>query len=154
VESAYRGDSAKHGWTHEADLLGGQRTDPALLRDVLSAQNETVLLALVGDDLIGCVQISMHGDKKASLGMLSVNPARQTAGVGKHLIAAAQAHAKASGATRMEMRVIAQRKELIAFYLRRGYADTGATARFPYGDERFGLPLRDDLTFVILAKDL
>jgi hypothetical protein len=54
----------------------------------------------------------------------------------------------------MEMTVVAQRTDLIAWYLRRGYAATGETRPFPYGDERFGRPRRDDLAFTVLAKPL
>lgn len=154
VESAYRGASAKQGWTHEADLLGGQRTDQATLRTILTSPQEAVLLAFFGPHLIGCVQISHPNPQVAFIGMLSVDPTRQAAGLGKVLIAAAEAKARDLGAERVEMRVIAQRKELIAYYQRRGYHDTGARAPFPYGDARFGQPMRDDLAFVILGKKL
>jgi hypothetical protein len=58
------------------------------------------------------------------------------------------------GVTAVHMTVIAQRAELIAWYERRGYRATGETAPFPYGDARFGEPLRPDLHFVVLRKAL
>jgi ribosomal protein S18 acetylase RimI-like enzyme len=112
------------------------------------------LLAHAGAQLIGCVQITMKTAETAHLGMLSVAPARQGDGLGKHLIAAAEAHARAHGAVAMEMTVIKQRPELIAFYERRGYRWFGREAAFPYGDARFGMPKRDDLFFVVLEKAL
>ena len=153
VESAYRGDSARGGWTHEADLLDGQRTDQAALAQAIADPDHIILLARDGDALVGCVEISRAVAGLAYLGMLSVAPEWQGRALGKALIAAAEAAAKARfGATRIEMTVIRQRTELIAFYQRRGYALTGETRPFPYGDERFGQPRVADLIFVVLEK--
>ena len=155
VESAYRGDSAKAGWTHEADLLGGQRTDEAELLDILADAGRVILLAEVDGVLTGCVQVADQGRGLAYLGLLTVDPTRQAGGLGRLLIDAAEAEAVARfGATRMEMTVIRQRAELIAWYERRGYRRTGDYSPFPYGDERFGLPRRDDLRFEVLEQPL
>lgn len=155
VESAYRGTAARGGWTHEADLLGGQRTDRETLAQVIADPDNRILLAWQGQALLGCVQISRAGDQAAYLGLLSVDPAGQGLGLGKRLIAAAEAEAQRHfAATRIEMTVIRQRGELIAFYERRGYRPTGETRPFPYGDERFGIPQVDDLIFVVLDKPL
>jgi predicted N-acetyltransferase YhbS len=154
VESAYRGDSARQGWTHEADLLGGQRTDPQRLATQLATPGETVLVAEQNGALIGCVAVTA-GQPSAKLGMLAVDPTQQTGGLGKRLIAAAEHFARDQlDATRMEMTVIDGRAELIAFYLRRGYALTGAFAPFPYHDRGFGEPKTDQLRFVVMAKPL
>ena len=155
VEQAYRGAEARKGWTHEADLLGGQRTDVEALAEVIDDPSRVILLAHQGDVLSGCVMLAKQDDGAAYLGMLSVQPGRQASGLGRELLAAAEAEAAARfGATRIEMTVIRQRPELIAWYERRGYALTGATADFPLDDERFGLPRRRDLQFVVLAKAL
>ncbi len=155
IESAYRGDSAKVGWTHEADLLGGQRTDEAELRDILADASRIILLAEVDNALTGCVQVADQGRGLAYLGLLTVDPARQTGGLGRLLIEAAEAAAAARfAATRMEMTVIRQRAELIAWYERRGYRLTGETRPFPLDDPRFGLPRTRDLAFVVLEKPL
>ena len=155
VESAYRGDSAKAGWTHEADLLGGQRTDEAELLDILADASRVILLAEVEGVLIGCVQVADQGRGLAYLGLLTVDPTRQAGGLGRLLIDAAEAEAVARfGATRMEMTVIRQRAELIAWYERRGYVLTGETRPFPLDDERFGLPQTRDLEFVVMEKAL
>jgi len=155
IESAYRGDSAKAGWTHEADLLGGQRTDPAELLDILADASRVILLAEVKGVLTGCVQVADQGEGLAYLGLLTVDPTRQAGGLGRLLIDAAEAEAVARfAATRMEMTVIRQRAELIAWYERRGYALTGETRPFPLDDERFGLPQTRELAFVVMEKAL
>ena len=155
IESAYRGDSAKAGWTHEADLLGGQRTDEAELRDILADASRVLLLAEIDGVLTGCVQVAKQGEGLAYLGLLTVDPRRQAGGLGRWLIAAAEAEAiDRFGAPRMEMTVIRQRVELIAWYERRGYRLTGETRPFPLDDERFGLPQTRELEFVVLEKAL
>lgn len=155
VHRAYRGDSARRGWTHEADLLDGQRTDPAALADMLADPEQRILVAEDTGVLTGCVAIARVAGGKAYLGMLSVEPERQAGGLGRALMAAAEAAAASEfGATAVEMTVIRQRAELIAWYERRGYALTGETRPFPLDDERFGLPRRRDLVFVVLEKRL
>jgi ribosomal protein S18 acetylase RimI-like enzyme len=154
VERAYRGDSARRGWTHEADLLGGQRTDEETLGAIIADPQQRILLADRDGALIGCVQLTSKGDGTAYLGLLAVDPALQAGGVGAQLIAACEAAAMGEfGATRMEMTVIDGRAELIAYYQRKGYALTGERRPFPMTDERFGLPQRQ-LEFVVLGKSL
>lgn len=153
IERAYRGDSAKAGWTHEADLLGGQRTDPEAILEIFDDPAQHLLVAHDGDALVGCVVVADRGGK-GYLGMLTVDPARQAGGLGRSLIAAAEHCARGFGATRMEMTVIVQRAELIAWYQRRGYALTGERRPFPLDDPRFGLPTRRDLEFVVLERAL
>lgn len=155
VERAYRGDSARAGWTHEADLLGGQRTDVDALIDIISDQRQRILLALNNDVPVGCVQISRKDEQTAYLGLLTVDPDRQTHGLGRQLITAAEMQAvRLFASSIMEMTVIRQRTELIAYYERRGYRLTGETRPFPYEDVRFGLPQTPDLSFLVLAKSI
>jgi N-acetylglutamate synthase-like GNAT family acetyltransferase len=155
VESAYRGESAKTGWTHEADLLGGQRTDEAALREIIADAAQSIHVAAEGSDLHGCVLVSDKGAGRAYLGMLTVRPDMQAGGLGRALLAEAERHAReALGATAMEMTVIRQRRELVDWYVRRGYLETGREEPFPLDDERFGLPKTRDLVFVVLEKDL
>jgi ribosomal protein S18 acetylase RimI-like enzyme len=114
-----------------------------------------ILLAFRAGALIGCVNVQDEGEGVAYLGMLTVAPDAQAGGLGRRLIEAAEAHARDRiGAHTLRMTVIAQRTDLIAWYQRRGYDRTGATEPFPYGNERFGKPRRDDLTFEVLAKAL
>lgn len=155
VERGYRGDSARRGWSHEADLLGGQRTDLAAILASLDDHARLTLVARRAGAIIGCVEITDRSDGLAYLGLLTVDPDRQAGGLGRWLIAAAEAEAVARfGATTMEMTVIRQRGELIAYYERRGYRLTGEERPFPHGDPRFGEPRRDDLVFVVFAKSL
>ena len=156
VNSAYRGDSSRAGWTTEADLLGGQRTDEAAIRDFIAGAPQQRMLVHEHADgaLHACVQLQNRGDY-AYLGMLTIRPTLQAAGLGRELLAAAEHDVRTHwGISRMVMTVIEQRGELIAWYERRGYARTGETAEFPYGDPRFGEPKRPDLRFAVLAKDL
>jgi len=156
VNSAYRGDSSRAGWTTEADLLGGQRTDEAAIRDFIAgAPQQRMLVHEYADGALhACVQLQNRGDY-AYLGMLTIRPTLQAAGLGRELLAAAEHDVRTHwGISRMVMTVIEQRGELIAWYERRGYARTGETAEFPYGDPRFGEPKRPDLRFAVLAKDL
>jgi N-acetylglutamate synthase-like GNAT family acetyltransferase len=155
VNSAYRGESSKRGWTTEADLLGGQRTDPDSIREMVrSSQTAILLMESVTGDLLGCVSLTRESSETCYLGMLTIDPALQTAGLGKQLLAHAEETASQWGHQIMRMRVIDSRSELISFYERRGYALTGRTEPFPVGDPRFGLPKVEDLTFVELKKTL
>lgn len=155
VHRAYRGDSARGGWTHEADLLDGQRIDAADLESLIADPTQVVVVAEASGAAVGCVQVSNRGEGLAYLGMLTVDPALQGAGLGRALIDQAERVAKDRfGAKRIEMTVIVQRTELIDWYVRRGYALTGERRPFPATDPRFGLPKRDDLAFVVLARDL
>lgn len=155
IASAYRGAFAREGWTHEADLLGGQRIDAEGVRAIIADPAQCLLCAAERDRLIGCVAISDVGGGRAYLGLLTVDPAEQARGLGKALLAEAEAVAHIRfGAREIEMTVIRQRTELIAYYQRRGYTLTGETRPFPYDDERFGLPKTPDLDFVVLAKPI
>ncbi|MEO5641023.1 MAG: GNAT family N-acetyltransferase [Sphingomicrobium sp.] len=155
IESAYRGDSARAGWTHEADLLDGQRTDLAELEATVADPARRLLVLRNGDEISACVALTDKGAGLAYLGLLTVDPPRQAGGLGRSMLAAAEDHAAAGlGAARVEMTVIAQRDELIAWYERRGYRATGERRPFPHDDPRAGLPKRDDLEFVVLEKPI
>lgn len=145
------------GWNSEAELLGGQRADEAMLRDDLAATPGGQLLIWRPDPTSpprACVWLADEGHGTWYLGSLAVDTAAQSGGVGGRVLDAAEAHVRAHGGTRIRMQVIGQRDSLIAWYERRGFIKTGAKAPFPYGDDRFGLPRREDLAFVELAKAL
>ena len=149
IERAYRGDTAKAGWTHEADLLFDDRTSADELTALVADPDRVILLAHRDGALVGCVQVARIGDDRAYLGMLTVEPSLQASGLGRRLLAAAEAEAVARfAARRMEMTVIHRRAELIAWYQRRGYAPTGETRPFPVA------PPRPELDFVVLEKGL
>jgi GNAT superfamily N-acetyltransferase len=155
VESAYRGDSSRAGWTTEADLLDGQRTDLDAVRATIGADDRVVLLGFGSETLLGCCELRRLVGAAAYFGMFAVVPTLQGGGVGTLVLDEAERRVgELWDATRMEMTVLAQRKDLIAWYQRRGYRRTGMTEPFPYGDERFGRPRRADLLFEKLEKSL
>ncbi|MFY8162949.1 MAG: GNAT family N-acetyltransferase [Brevundimonas sp.] len=155
IESAYRGESSRAGWTTEADLLDGQRTDPQDLADILADPKQALLTARHADELVGCVLIADRGEGAGYLGMLSIRPTLQGGGLGRRLVEAAHAAlADRFGARRVRISVLPQRETLIAWYERLGYRKTGDTLPFPYGNPRFGLPKRDDLYFVVMEREL
>jgi ribosomal protein S18 acetylase RimI-like enzyme len=154
VHSAYRGDHSRVGWTTEADLLDGQRTDPEEIEAILAADDSQLIVAEQAGELVANALLRRAGDT-AYVGMLAVSPELQAQGIARALLAEVERRVIAQGlGTRVEMTVIAQRLELIAWYARRGYHATGETRPFPYGDARFGLPRRQDLYFCVLEKQL
>lgn len=148
IERAYRGDTARAGWTFESDILTGARTDIATLATILDSPADRLLVALAQDNPIGCVQITDKGAGTAYLGLLCVDPQRQADGLGRRLIDAAEWWAASDfGATIIEMTVIDSRSELIAYYQRRGYTLTGEARPFP-------IALEPPLSMAVLAKAL
>lgn len=137
LNSAYRGESSKMGWTTEADMISGSiRTDETQLRELMEKPG-AVFLKSVNDkeEIEGCVYLDKRKGK-LYLGMLSVNPAIQARGTGRMIMAAAEDHARKEGCPAIYMRVISLRHELIAWYEKQGYFRTGETEPFensPYG---------------------
>lgn len=153
VNSAYRGEGSKQGWTTEADLLGGVRTDEEAITEMVTRPDAVVLKCVDEQDrIIGCVYLK-NQKTKLYLGMLTVQPNLQAQGIGKKLLAAAEDYAKSERFEAIIMTVISARKELIAWYERRGYQLTGEKKPFPSDDPRFGIP-KQQLEFVVLEKKL
>lgn len=159
VESAYRGEASRAGWTTEADLLDGQRTDEREVRAILADPASLLLTGERRGELVSCCHLARDctqaGEGSAYFGMFAVRPALQGAGLGSLVLAAAERRARGDWGTRqMRMRVISARLDLIAWYQRRGYRRTGRTTPFPYGVERFGVPRGPGLEFELLVKTL
>lgn len=165
VQSAYRGDSSRRGWTTEADLLDGERISSAGILEKMTAPGSAVLMALLPPtdptepegNLLACCEIVKLPPpaKRAYFGMFAVDPARQAGGYGRQVLAAAEEYARKEwGAEVMEMSVIWTRKELIAWYERRGYRVTGERREFPYEDLEPGVGKVGDLHFEVLEKGL
>lgn len=147
LEAAYRGDSARRGWNHEADILDDERIGIEELEALLADPAVTILITRDYETLIGCVAVTRKDSAMGYLGMLCVLPTLQSGGLGRRLLDAAEDHGRAIGITRMEMTVIDSRESLIAWYQRRGYASTGERRPFPV--------LRDPpVNFVVLEKPL
>ncbi len=154
VESAYRGDDSRVGWTTEADLLEGRRTGPDEIEAILAHEKSRLLLVERNGELLACAHVAVE-DGAGYFGMFSVQPRVQGGGIGSRVLAEAERLAVRDWqCPSMRMTVIDVRDDLIPFYLRRGYRRTGIFKPFPYGDARFGLPKRDDLRFEILEKPL
>ena len=154
VECSYRGDASRAGWTTEADLLDGKRIDAERVREDLEREGSIVLLGERDGEMLACANVCIDAGA-GYFGMFSVLPGLQGGGIGKQMLAEAERIARDDWRMPvMRMTVIDVRDELIAFYERRGYHRTGIYKPFPYGDERFGIPRRDDLRFEILEKDL
>jgi GNAT superfamily N-acetyltransferase len=155
VNSAYRGESSRAGWTTEADILGGQRTDAEEIAQLIARDGSAILLCLQNGGIIGSVHVERMDAAIAYLGMLVIKPVLQGQGLGRRFLDEVERFAcREWGAVRMQMQVITLRHELIAYYERRGYLRTGETRPFPAGDPRFGLPKVEGLMFEVLEKAL
>jgi ribosomal protein S18 acetylase RimI-like enzyme len=152
VNAAYRGEDGQQGWTTEAHLLKGARTNAESIAELLQAANSIILKCLNEDgSLAGCVHLEQQGEK-LYLGMLSVWPQMQGRGIGKHLLAAAADHASKNNCAHIRITVIAARPELIAWYERHGYQRTGEIQPFHHG-EKFGIQ-QQPLELVVLEKSV
>jgi ribosomal protein S18 acetylase RimI-like enzyme len=152
VNSAYRGTSAKTGWTTEADLIDGQRTDPDALTEMIEDSKAYIELAFENEELIGCIYLKKF-EPELYIGMLTVKPGLQGKGLGKTLMSRAQDHGRAWNLKTTRMTVISERPELINYYERMGFKWSGKTEPFPDHDPRNGKP-RKKLTFLEYVKEL
>jgi len=155
VQSAYRGDSSRQGWTHEADLLGGERIDVAAIREKITAEGNTVIMAFDETGrLTACCEITQKSPDVAYFGMFAVDPTRQAGGFGRQVLEYAESYCRDTlGVKKLEMTVIWTRHELIAWYARRGFRKTGETRPFPIHELNNGWMLKDDLHFEVLEKE-
>jgi GNAT superfamily N-acetyltransferase len=156
MNRAYR-DNTGAGWATEHAYIEGDRTTEPLLRaDIERRPSASLLKWVEASDMTigGCVWLEPLSDSIWYLGSLAIDPSNQNGGRGRILLSAAEDWARERGAARIKMTVVNVRDALIAWYLRRGYERTGEIEPFPYGDHRFGRPLRDDLCFVVLEKQL
>jgi ribosomal protein S18 acetylase RimI-like enzyme len=157
VNLAFRGAGPSASWNLESGIIEGQRLNESLLREDLAAKPDAHLLTHreeTGGALLGTVWLYPNKDNAWYLGLLTVRPELQNRQLGRRLLSGAEDFARERGATSIRMTVVNVRHTLIAWYERRGYTLTGETQPFPYDDQRFGKPLRDDLHFVVLEKKL
>ncbi len=157
INLAFRGTGPDASWNTEIVFIEGQRLNESLLREELAHKPKAHLLTYRDEPngpLLGTVLLDPQKDSVWYLGLLTVRPDLQKKQLGRTLLTAAENFAKQRGARRIQMTVVNVRDTLIAWYQRRGYSLTNETRPFPYGDERFGRPLRNDLYFVVLQKDL
>ena len=152
VNSAYRGDSSRQGWTTEADLLDGTRTDASAIEELVKNPGTILFKYVENGSILGCVELA-HQPEGMYLGMLTVQPQLQGKGIGKALLKAAEEEAKKQNCSKIFMTVISLRIELIDWYLRHGYKDTGKKKPFNFTDPRFGSP-KQKLEFAVLEKEI
>jgi ribosomal protein S18 acetylase RimI-like enzyme len=150
VNSAYRGDSSRQGWTTEADLLDGTRVTPDLMAEILIKPDTTVLKYEENGSLLACVELRKDS-ANLYLGMLTVSPTLQGKGIGKLMLQAAEDEARSQSCTGIYMTVISVRQELIDWYKRHGYTETGERKPFHMPDTRWGVP-KQALEFIVLQK--
>lgn len=151
LNNAYRGEASRKGWTSESHLIDGDiRTDEDALKEVFGKKGSVLLkYENVNKELIGCVNLQEHGDK-IYLGMFAVDPLLQGGGIGKKLLRVAEEYAHNIGCTSVYMTVISVRTELINWYKRHGYVETGETQPF-HSDGKTGKHLQP-LKFLVLEK--
>jgi GNAT superfamily N-acetyltransferase len=156
INLAFRGHSENAGWSIEVEFIEDTRITEDLLREDIAAKPYARLLLWHQAEgvLLGCVWLEPQQSGIWYLGLLAVDPLEQKAGLGRKLLQAAERWAEERGATEIRMTVVHLRAALIDWYKRRGYVLTGETKPFPYGDNRYGTPKRDDLYFVVLRKVL
>ncbi|MGL2986196.1 GNAT family N-acetyltransferase [Flavobacterium sp. RSSA_27] len=152
INSAYRGESSKKGWTTEADLLEGIRTSEDELTTIITTPNHYLLKFTCDNKIIGSVLLIAKQDV-LYLGMLTVSPELQNSGIGKQLLKAAEDHAKLLSLKTIQMTVIGIRKELLAWYIRNGYEDTGRRQPFPFS-EKDKILTDQSLDFIVLEKKI
>lgn len=152
VNSAYRGETSRKGWTTEADLLDGIRIDITTLEFYIEGEKSTILKCVNDENtIVGCVYLMAEGNA-LYLGMLTVAPELQNKGIGKKLLVASEQYAKTAGLQKISITVITKRVELIGWYERNGFIKTGERQPFPK-EERFGIP-KEPLEFFVMEKNL
>lgn len=152
INSAYRGETSKQGWTTEANLLSGKRITEDELIEIIQNKENTILKFTNNNTIIGCVLL-VNKWNKLYLGMLTVSPDLQNSGIGKQLLAEADVHALALGLPKIVMTVISIRKELITWYKRHGFVDTGVREPFPLNDTD-AVIANQSLEFIVMEKTL
>jgi ribosomal protein S18 acetylase RimI-like enzyme len=150
INSAYRGESSKKGWTTEANLLEGSRTTEKELIEIIQDKKNTILKYAENNQILGCVLL-IEKEDLLYLGMLTVSPELQNSGIGKKVLQQAEILASELGLSKIVMTVISVREELIAWYKRNGYLDTGARKSFPTSDV-FSQIAKEPLEFMVLEK--
>lgn len=152
INSAYRGESSKKGWTTEAHLLEGKRTTEEELTAIFLDPKNTFLKYTENDKIIGSVLL-IEKEHQLYVGMLTVSPELQNSGIGKKMLAEAEVHAKTLGLSTLSMTVVSVRSELIAWYNRHGYVDTGEREPFPASDIHINVSDKP-LEFIHLEKKI
>lgn len=155
VNSAYRGDASRKGWTTEADLLDGLRTTTQDVAKIIKRHDAFVLIGVLKDEVVACMCCewqNLAGNNAAHFGMIAVKPALQNKGYGKLLLKAAEAMTlREWRVVGFYLTVISTRHELIDFYERLGFKKTGEFKDFPHNPEMWQ-PKVENLNLLYMAK--
>lgn len=151
VNMAYRPESGVSGWTHESDLVSGNRTNDSQIMEIMSKPDSVILISLKTSEIVACVHIEKIG-KNSHIGMLAVSPALQGVGTGKQMLTHAEMYASVNfGSEKFIIVVVSSRIELISFYLRRNYQKTGILKEYPLS-AGVGTPKLANLKIEVLEK--
>ena len=151
VNKAYRPETVAAGWTHESDLVSGNRTSVGQVGEVILKPDSVIFVGLKGSEIVACVHVKKDGSY-CHIGMLAVNPRLQGQGAGKQMLAHAERYANENFCSeKFIMVVVSSRSELIAFYLRRGYRKTGTVQDYPLS-AGVGTPKFTNLKTEVLEK--
>ena len=149
VNLAYRGES---GWTKETDLVSGDRSSTTEIQDYISNHNTHLLVAIEKGEIVSCICIE-ENEGSAYIGLFAVHPKMQGYGLGKIILSQAENYASTKlNVRKYVMVVVSQRKELIAYYERRGYSRVGNIQQYPT-HLNVGIPLTNTLTIEYLEKN-
>lgn len=132
VQAAYRGEG---GWTTEAHLVDGHRTDAVEVRAMLDDPQVTLLVAEHDGELVGCSYTRREpaddaGVSRAELGLFAVDPAMQGRGLGGRLLEAQAELLESAGVDVLVIQVLQGRPELQQWYRRHGFAPVGRAVPF------------------------
>ncbi|MEI7916647.1 MAG: GNAT family N-acetyltransferase [Methylophilaceae bacterium] len=131
VNSAYRGEISRAGWTTEADLLDGLRITTPEVATLIKREDAFVLVGVLRDQIIASIACE-HLENTAKFGLIAVKPTLQNKGYGREMIKAAEAiTAREWRVAGFYMSVITLRTELIEFYERLGFERSGQFEDFP-----------------------
>lgn len=151
---AFRGEV---GWTLEGRYIEGERISLETLKENIAEHPEALVLIWRDEKdgtLLGSVWLQPRQADAWYMGLLAVRPEMQGQQLGRRMLEASEEAIRQRGAKRIRISVVNVRERLTTWYERRGYVRTGEKEPFPYGDDRVGKPLREDLEFVILEKAL
>jgi ribosomal protein S18 acetylase RimI-like enzyme len=153
INKSYRPNSAEAGWTHESELIEGERINPQQLAELLEREGSTVLLGLSRAEIVACVNVNEEAGA-SYIAMLTVKPSYQNLGLGKEMLQLAEEYAENQyDSSEVNLFVISERRELFDFYLRRGYEPTQVSSDYP-ANAGVGNPKISGLKLVLLTKQL
>lgn len=152
LNMGYRGEKSRKGWTTEADLISGEiRSNEDDVRGVMEEEGSVFLVYTHdGGEVSGCMNLKKQS-RRIYLGMFAVEPELQARGIGGELMKAAEEYANYQDCSSIYMYVISVRDELISWYKRKGFEDTGE--RVPFHENFTGKHVRP-LEFAILEKNI